>query len=67
MRMTMSRRDIQAIEKGMKKYNVDEKGLLKIAKNWLEQAKKDSRLTTEQVEFLYHFVECVETYVQWMK
>lgn len=63
MKMTMAQRDIKAIENGMKKYNVDSKGLLEIVNKWVEDYKEDKGKS--EYELLLHFQECVKTYIQW--
>ncbi len=63
MKMTMSARDVNAIEKGMQKYNVNEKGLLEIVNGWIKDSADDEG--TERFAFLLHFKQCVETYIQW--
>lgn len=64
MKMTMSKRDVMAVENGMRKYNVDVEGLLEIVESWLEERKQDKG--SPQYDFLIHFRDCVKTYIQWM-
>lgn len=53
MKVQLTLRDTKAIEKGMKKYNTDSKGLLEIVKGW------------EQSEAVKVFAAKIEKYIQW--
>ncbi|AZU99131.1 hypothetical protein pW4_127 [Bacillus phage pW4] len=59
MKMTLTLRQTNAIENGMKKYNVDERGLLEIVNQWIKNDKEN--------KFLLHFRECIEIYIDWHK
>lgn len=62
-KLEMPKRDVDAIQKGMKQYGVDSKGFLDIVNGWLEERKEDEG--TEKYEHLKYFKECVETYISW--
>ncbi|AKQ08327.1 hypothetical protein PQE66_gp012 [Bacillus phage PBC2] len=63
MKMTLPQKDVRAIEKGMQKYNVNEKGLLEIVNGWIKDNEQDNG--TKQFESLLYFKSCIETYIQW--
>ncbi|QEM43327.1 hypothetical protein CHOTACABRAS_273 [Bacillus phage Chotacabras] len=52
-------RQTNVIEDGMKKYNVDAKGLLEIVNQWIKNDKEN--------KLLLHSKSCIETYIEWNK
>lgn len=63
MKMTMNMRDTNAIENGMKKYQVDSKGFLEIL-NVRLQTNKNKPISKDDL-LLLHLIECTETYIKW--
>lgn len=57
MKMTLTMRQTNAIEDGMKQYNVDEKCLLDIVNQWIKNDKEN--------KLLLHFKNCIEIYIKW--
>jgi len=53
MKIQLTIRDTKAIEKGMKKYNTDTKGLLEIVNTW------------EQNEQVKLFAQKIKKYLEW--
>lgn len=53
MKIQLTIRDTNAIEKGMKKYNTDSKGLLKVVSMW------------EQNEQVKLFAQKIKKYIEW--
>jgi len=57
--MKLTLRQINVIEDGMKKYNVNGKGLLEIVNRWVKNDKEN--------KLLLHMKSCIENYIEWYK
>lgn len=58
--MTLTIRDTQAIENGMRKYKVDSKGFIGILKIRLSNCKN-----SQDKERYLHLIKCTEVYIEW--